>query len=278
MRILAGNETATEYDSQARNFSTETNIETLPSGKKLFIIHNFTTSWVHRTLDNLMKRMTGTKLHKANRSEWKKQYEKKSTIPMIPNKNSDTVILPFIPNINMRDLLSHHKQIKDFGECKFAETLTDEQKLEIIDKAVEKIKKLHKKDITWGELDTHNMIVDKDMNIHICDPETEYYSNVPIEEQKARDLYHFIITAAADINESSDIDYAIVAKRIINNYDNPKIIKELKKVAEKKPSLLNSITHPHLVMATLHLKSYKEYMKVKKDIVNHIEKIEEKNI
>ena len=67
--LLSGNKTATKYDSKVRNFSTQTKIVELPSGRKLFLINNYNTSWVHRGLDNTMKYFTGCKMSKAKSSE-----------------------------------------------------------------------------------------------------------------------------------------------------------------------------------------------------------------
>ena len=276
-RVLIGNKTATEYDSKIRNFSTETSIETLPSGKKVFMVHNFSTSWAHRTIDNAMKRLTGTKIHKANRSQWKKQFEGKSTIPTIDNEDVDTIVMPYIPNINLRDLLADHQEIDDFGECEFAKEISDDQKLEIVDKVTDKTSQLHDKDITWGELTTHNMIVDKDMNVHICDPETEYYDEVPMVERKARDLYNFILTTSADLKKSSNMDYGVAAKRVIDRYQGKEVIDKLKEVAAEELGALYAITGFHYY-DTLHFGSYGEFKKARQSIVEYAEKIDSNDI
>ena len=55
--LFQGNKTATEYDSKASNFSTTTNIVTLEDGRKVFMVYNYPTSWVHRSLDGVSKQI-----------------------------------------------------------------------------------------------------------------------------------------------------------------------------------------------------------------------------
>lgn len=64
--LLRGAQTATEYDSRARNFSTRTTIINLEGDKKIFAVYNYPLSWIHRWLDGFSKRMAGDRMAKAS--------------------------------------------------------------------------------------------------------------------------------------------------------------------------------------------------------------------
>ena len=239
--ILKGNETATEYDSKVANFSTQTKIVELPSGRKLFLIENYNGSAVHRGLDSLMKRLTGCKMRKAKSSEWKSRFESKSQIPVIPNEADNTIVLDYIPNVNLYDLFANRDRVSDWGECDFAGDMDAEKLLEITDKIVDKVKEIHNKGIAWGELILPNMIIDKDQNIHICDPEVSYDEDVSLTEQKARDLVDLIISISATMKQKNGVDYPDAVQRIIDRYGDVEVLSELSKLASKKPSFINKL-------------------------------------
>lgn len=265
--VAAGNATATEYDSKVRNFSTITNIVTLSGGEKLFVVYNYSASRVHRALDGFMKKATGCRMKKADFKEWKEQFEQKSRIPTIECEDKNMVVLPFIPNINAYDLFANRGVIKDFGECDFANTVDTNGLLDILEKVVMEIQDSHANNITWGELILPNIIVDKDQNVHICDPETAYDDEVPLLEQKARDLLDLIISSAAAL-EKDNVEYSVVVDRILNKYDDKEVLKELQALAQKKPSMLEKIFFGY-TKARLGLKNSKQWKSIKEAIVNY---------
>lgn len=265
--VARGNRTATEYDSKARNFSTITNIITLADGQKLFVVYNYSTSWIHRKLDGFMKRRTGCRMQKAKSSEWKSKFEEKSRIPTIECEDENTVVMPFVPNVNAHDLFAKRDEIKNFGECEFANNIGVEELLGIVDKIVDEIKDTHAQDVTWGELILPNIIIDKDQKVHVCDPETSYDKDVPIEEQKARDLLDFIISTAAAL-EKSGVEYAVSASRVLDKYGDKEIIAELKKLVSKKPRLVEKIFFGY-TKARLGLKDKKQWQYIKETIANY---------
>jgi len=267
--ILKGNETATEYDSKVANFSTQTKIVELPSGRKLFLIENYNGSAVHRGLDSLMKRLTGCKMRKAKSSEWKSRFESKSQIPVIPNEADNTIVLDYIPNVNLYDLFANRDRVSDWGECDFAGDMDAEKLLEITDKIVDKVKEIHNKGIAWGELILPNMIIDKDQNIHICDPEVSYDEDVSLTEQKARDLVDLIISISATMKQKNGVDYPDAVQRIIDRYGDVEVLSELSKLASKKPSFINKLFFGY-TKERLGVKDYDEHEEIRGQIVKKI--------
>lgn len=238
--IFHGNKTATEYDSTAENFSTITRIITLPDGRKLFAIYNYPNSWIHRAMDTFMKKMTNCPMHKASSSDWKQQFERKSNMQTIINEDPNLVLLPYIPNLNLFDLFAHHDQIKDFGQCDFAREMEPDDYLEIISQVTAKMNELHQKDIAWGEFILNNMIIDKDKNVHICDPEIEFDEAASLSEQKAQDLQDLLFNVGA---RSSDIglDMETIISKILTGYTDQQVKAVLLKQLSKDQHFLEKI-------------------------------------
>jgi tRNA A-37 threonylcarbamoyl transferase component Bud32 len=238
--LVKGNKTATNYDSKVTNYSTVTNIVE-SEGQKYFVVQNYKFSGVHRALDKFMKKVTGCRMSKADSADWKQEFEKKSRIPTIKNEDPDTVIMPFVPNVNLYDLFVNRGEIKDFGECDFAVEMKKEDMLGVLRKITKKVKEMHGSDITWGELILPNMIIDKDQEVHICDPETSYNKDVPLLEQKARDLLDFITSAAAAMKKKNTTEYGEAVSEILKEYSDPEVVRSLRELASKKPSFLSKI-------------------------------------
>lgn len=265
--LAKGNKTATEYDSRVANYSTVTNIVALSDGRKLFVVYNYPTSWVHRSLDGLMKRLTGCRMKKADSAKWKEKFESKSRIPTIDCEDENTVVMPFLPNINLYDLFANKDSIQDFGECEFAREVDVEKLLDIVDKIVAEVKNIHRQDVAWGELILPNIIIDKDEEVHICDPETSYDSDVPINEQKARDLSDLIISIAASLHKYG-VDYELSASRVLDGYKDKEVIKELQSLVMKKPGLLQKLFFGY-TKARLGLKDKAQWQDIKDAIAKY---------
>jgi tRNA A-37 threonylcarbamoyl transferase component Bud32 len=265
--LAKGNKTATNYDSRVTNYSTLTNIVTLADGRKLFVVYNYPYSQVHRSLDGFMKRLTGCRMEKANSREWKNRFESKSRLPVIPCEDENIVVMPFVSNINLYDLFVYKDDIKDFGECQFAETADVEGLLGIVDKIVVEVTDTHEKNITWGELILPNIIIDKEEKVHICDPETAYDKEVPIHEQKARDLSDLIVSVAAALDKYG-IEHGQAVKRVLDSYNDKEVIAELKVLASKKPKFLEKVFFGY-TKVRLGLKDKEQLQKIKEAIANY---------
>lgn len=266
--MVNGNETATEYDSEITNYSTQTHIVELSDGTKLFAIHNYRSSGIHREMDSLMKRLTGCKMRKSKRKEWKSDFEAKSLIPTIPCDDPDIVIVPYIPNINLQDLFTRSGEMEDVGECEFAKEVDSDKLLEILKKVVAKVSELHAISETWGELILDNCIIDKDEEIHICDPETAYDLDVSLDEQKARDLYDLIRSSSGVMKNRHDIPYEDLVSTILDEYDNEVVILELQSLCERNTAVLEKIFFGY-TKARLHLDSVKQMEEIKKAVAGY---------
>lgn len=265
--LAKGNKTATEYDSRVANYSTVTNIVALSDGRKLFVVYNYPTSWIHRSLDGLMKSLTGCRMKKADSAKWKEKFESKSRIPTIDCEDENTVVMPFLPNINLYDLFANKDSIQDFGECEFAREIDVEKLLDIVDKIVAEVKNIHRQDAAWGELILPNIIIDKDEKVHICDPETSYDANVPLNEQKARDLSDLIISIAASLHKYG-VDYGLSVSRVLDGYKDKEVIKELQSLVMKKPGLLQKLFFGY-TKARLGLKDKAQWQDIKDAIAKY---------
>ena len=267
--LFRGNKTATEYDSQVSNFSTQTHLVKLADGTKLFAVHNYRSSFMHRALDNFMKRMTDCRMTKAGYFSWKRRFEKKSQIPTIPNDTNDVVVLPFIPNINAYDLVNRADKISDVGECAFARGIDEAMTLDIFEDIIKEVERIHKDDVTWGEVNLQNVIVDKDKKIHICDPETAYDETVPMVEQKARDLFNLVISSTATIGQTYNTDYSMTIKRMLDSYKDKEVIVELQRICAKKMSWREHIFFGY-TQVRLAQRDKKQHKDIRQAIVDYV--------
>lgn len=264
---LMGNTTATEYDSHVVNFSTQTRIVTLSSGRKIFLINNYSSSAVHREMDAIMKFGEGARMRKAKSNKWKEVFVGKSRMNILPCDDPNTVALDYIPNINMYDLFANRAKIKDFGSCDFATNITPEQLLEIVGKMTKKIEGIHAEGQAWGELILQNIIIDDKQDVHICDPEMLYNDDVPFSEQKARDLFDLVMSSAGTLYQSAGVDYVVTVNKVLSTYSDKESVMALISLAHKKPSLLNKIFFPY-TKVRLGLKNQEEFDKIKEAIVD----------
>jgi len=269
--LIKGNKTATEYDSKVANFSTRTKIVELADGSKFFVINNYSTSFIHRGLDSFMKKMTGTRMAKCKSRDWKDIFEERSRIPVLDIVEPNVVVLPFIPNVNAYDLFANRGDITDFGECEYAKDIDNEGLLEIVNKIVREVKKMHEAEppVTWGELILPNIIVDKDQEVHICDPETQYKKDVPLLEQKARDLFDLIISSSSAMANKNGVEHRKTIENILGEYGDNDVLSELARLSNEKTKLLHKLFFGY-TQVRLGLSGKKEFEEIKKKIVEVI--------
>lgn len=279
LSISKGNDTAADYDCHVLNYSTKTSLVKLDSGRRIFVVFNFPASWIHRKLDGLMKFFTGKKIKKADSKDWKDTFERRTQIPTIPNSDPNVVTMDYLPNVNLYDLFVNRKQkdnkgsplIKDYGECEFARDIDLEGLLQVVEKVVDKAKSMHGKDVHWGELNLPNIIIDKDQEVHICDPETEYSEKVPVAERRARDLLVFLMSSSAAVNLTEDVDHSLTIKRALDRYGlDMDTRNELKKLVEKPMTLLQKLLFGY-TKVNYGLKDRVEYEKIMKNIAEYLQ-------
>jgi hypothetical protein len=267
--LLRGNSTATEYDSKAANFSTQTRIAELPDGKKVFIVHNYKSTGIHRWMDSAMKHLTGYPMRKATREQWKTRFEEKSNLPTIEIDDPEIVAMPFVPNINLGDLFSRQKEIKNFGECEFAEKMEEADFFEVLGEISVKVNEIHGRGEGWGELILPNVIIDNDREVHICDPEVAYDQGVAPVDQKAYDLLDLITSSCTSMEKSMGTGHERVVASILNRYADDKVFESLKIFASKKAGLKEKIFFGYS-KARLGLESLEQFNKIKKAIIDYL--------
>lgn len=283
--LFKGNKTATNYNSDATNYSTVTNNVVLESGRELFAIYNYRSSWVHRILDTFCKKISGLPMRKANYRDWPETFRENSLLPVLDlvdnngKVDGNMVVLERIPNVNVFDLIANFDDLKnpesEVDGCDFIKDMKKEDLMGIVGRFSQEVAKIHNEGKTWGDLVPSNIIIDKNQKIHICDPETIYSKKLSIEKQKAFDLLECTTSFSSVMNKNHQIPYSETINTILNNYvtlvkDNEKVIAELKKIAEKKLTILNRLGFVYL-KAHLSVQSRLELMEIRK-IISEFEK------
>ncbi len=235
--LAIGQKVATEYDSRTRSFATRSRIEKLPDGKKVFIAKNYPSAVIHRLADAFGNWLSGSKMAKAiTNKEWKRRYEEKSRVPTIASSDARTVITPFLKNVNAADYFSFNHEIKDLGALEELKHDGLEAKIEMAGRIVEELGKIHAEGAAWGEFIPDNVIITEGGKPVITESEVAYYKDVPLPEQKARDLRDFIISAAGDLSKGEKLaDYAGFAQAMIDRHPDPEVRREVVRLAKEKP-------------------------------------------
>lgn len=272
-RILTGNKTATEYDNKVENFSTKTAIKELASGEKIFVVDSYPSSLIHRLGDSVLRRFCGVKNFKAPNRIWKETFERRSNIPTIRIENKNAVAMPYIENVNLRDLMTFDKEIKNWGPIEWAENINIEEKKEILKSVVLEMEAMHRQGKTWGEAILANMIIDKNKKVWICDPEILFYNEVPKIEQKASDLKDIIFTSAASLACADKLeDYKEVVKLVFDNYSDKKVVETLIGAAKRKPTLKQRLFFVYTKNRYSPLKDFRMHEEIRRAIAEHGEK------
>ena len=179
------------------------------------------------------------------------------------------VLMPYLPNINLRDLMSRNKEMKNFGECEWAKDLDVEGKKEIIDQVVDRVIETHDQGQAWGETILDNMIITKDKRVVICDPETLYDEDVPQTQRMASDLRDITFSTTIAMLRSGDAQNPQeIVDQVLARYDNPEVTSALKRTVGKKLSLVQRLVYPIFEQARLGFKDMKEYDSIRQAILD----------
>jgi hypothetical protein len=241
--LISGIPIAVEYRGQTNNFSTQTRIVSLSDGRKAFAVYSYAASSIHRVLDGVMKHLAGLRMGKVSRKNWKEQFEMKTEIPVIESSDPHTVLMPFIPNVNGYDVFVHNKEIGDFGEIKWANKVDLEKKLELVDKIIDELRRVHEEGKVWGEFILPNIIFTKEQNVVVCDPEIEYDEGVSSLEARARDIKDILHSTCSALAKAEGMqDFPLIVKRILDRYGDEEVIGELQKLAAGKRKWWQKLT------------------------------------
>jgi hypothetical protein len=239
--LVAGEKIAAEYDTRTGNFRAQTRLDTLPDGRKIFMIYDYRGSWVHRTLDGAMKRLNGLPMRKADRGEWKKLHELKTPIPVIENGDPHMAMMPYVPNANAKDVFANNAEIENFGACDWAKDAGLEEKNALSGKIMDEMKRFHDRKGAWGEAVLSNVIFTEKQEPVMCDFEVMYDEDVPSAEAKARDVKDMCTSIGAALEAAHGQDVAVTVKRLLDRYADPEVIAEAKKLASKKRGVLANL-------------------------------------
>ena len=267
--IFSGVKTATEYDSGVTNFSTRTSILQTSSGRRVFAVDCYPSSQLHRLWDGIGRHLVGHRFAKASIGKWKEVFAAKSNIPLIESPDRRTVLMPYLPNINLHDLFARSKEMTDFGECSWAEGIDLEGKKAVVDQVVDYLTELHQKQGAWGEAIIQNMIITKDQKVVICDPEMVFDKDVPEVEQLASDLYDLTFSAAGSLMKSGEVtDPQDIVSQILSRYNNPEVTAELKKFLRRKIGVLKKMLYQTFEYGRVDVKDAGDYEKIRQAILD----------
>jgi hypothetical protein len=247
--LAIGNKTAAEYENRSRTFATETEIIILPNGKKVFASYCSPASGVHRFFDGLMTRLSGNRMAKVSRSEWKKVYETQSRIPIIENADPEVVLTPFIPSVDAHDALAFNKgekPIKNFGAVPQVAGWGLPEKIRFAEKTVKEIADAHSAGQTFGEMILPNVLITSSGEPVIAFPETRYDKDVPVLEAKARDLRDFIHSAVSALRKSEGdaVDIPEIAKRLVVSHPDENVRSEIIRLCQEKTPWFQKLIRP----------------------------------
>ena len=182
----------------------------------------------HRERDTRRRKRWGRdRAFKVDEEQWRDTFLKRSLIPAHPGNNPRIVILPFIPNISLVDLLEKFDKNKFKGEYEFGQEFESlENKLRLVQEVGAALHQLHEQGKTWGDVTPCNIGLTSDGKIIFFNPETPYTKDATVIEQKARDLFTWCVSACGALNNSELIStaYGTIIKRIFEAYGDQGVI------------------------------------------------------
>ena len=228
--ITKGYKVAGVYDTQVQGWTTRSKIVQLPDGERVFVLCSYPASWKRRTSDRLMEFLSGDPMRKPKPETWKSTVESRSNVPIVTTNSKDVVAMPFIESFNAYDLFAHQKDIKDFGPFSWAESMSVDERLNLLPPMVDALRRMHDQEKTWGEAILQNVILTRDQKPTFIDPETTY-ENIPLAEQKATDVRNLILSICGALARSEGFtDVQNVVETILDQYADPTLEVELAKI------------------------------------------------
>lgn len=271
---VSGHPVATEadYRTETKSYSTKTGFVEV-NGRKYFVVYNYPNSSRHRKGDTGCRKNMGEIALKATEENWREVFLKRSLIPAHASEDPRIVVLPFIPNVGMVDLLEKYNSNKFDDEYEFAHQYnTLNKRLELVRSVASAMRSLHKDNNTRGEIIPANVGITPDQKILFFDPETPYPSKTDLLEQKARDLKSWCISACGALNRMhKDLNFKEVIKSIFEAYEDNEVVQYLKENLCEKLSFKEPIKHPIAfpqMKARLTLNSRKQYNNIIKAMLD----------
>lgn len=258
---------AAAYDAKVQGWTTQSRIETLPDGKRVFVLVSYPNGKMRRRTDRFMEWLSGDSMRKPKPGQWKSMVESRSNIPTLQAAPSDTVVMPYIESINVYDLFAHQKDIKDFGPFVWAEKMSVEERLKLLPAMARELAHTHQQGKTWGEAILPNFILTKDQQPILIDAETTYENSVPVAEQMASDVRNMIVSTFGALARAEKMtDPKEVINQIIDGYG-PTILEPLKQLCSKKLPWRQRLTFNLFQRFRLGATDYAEFERVRTAIV-----------
>jgi len=249
--LLNGHSVASEgdYKCEATSYSTRTSLIEV-GGSKYFVIYNYPGSTSHRKADTNCRKAWGEKALKATEDTWRDTFTERSLIPTNKGENPRVVILPFIPNISLFDLIEKFDPNKFHGDYEYGKQFDNlETRIGLIKDVATSLGELHGKDITWGEVIPANIGRTQDGKILFFDPETPYLEGTPKIEQKGRDLLSWCTSACTAISrsnksENNETDYKAIIEAIFSAYPDQEVRKFVQDNLCEELKIGKTLKHP----------------------------------
>ncbi len=258
------------YDSQVKGWTTRSKIMEI-EGKKFFALCSYPASRTRRLFDRFMEAVSGDPMRKPKPEKWKETVESRSNIPTVAGTPDNMVVMPYVESINAYDIFAHQKDIKDFGPFDWAETLDVEDKIVMAKGLAETLKATHDTGRTWGEAILPNMILTKDKEPILIDPETTY-EGIPETEQKATDVRNLISSISGALARSADMkDFSPVVKSVLAGYPDKEVREELKRICSQPQPWRQRLIFDGFSRFRIGATSLNEFEQVKKTIVEVLE-------
>lgn len=221
------------YDTKIQGWTTRSKIFFV-EGKRVFALCSYPNAWLRRKFDRFMEWISGDPMRKPKPGSWKKLIESRSNIPVLADTPANMVVMPYIESFNAYDLFAHQRDIDDFGPFKWAQEMSLEQKIDLLDDIAAELAKLHAGGKTWGEAILPNIVLDQEKKPLFVDPETTY-EGISIKQQKAVDIRNLITSVCGALARADDFkDFRSIIKRILTSYGDNDTIQELGRLCKNK--------------------------------------------
>lgn len=245
---LTGHKVACEkdYDCGTASYSTKTSIIEI-GGNKYFVVYNYPGSNRHRKADTGCRKAWGEKALKASEEDWRETFVGRSLIPVHKGENDRIVVLPFIPNISLIDVLEKYEDGLFNGDYEYGRRYKDiAAKIDMIGEVSSAMRELHEEGKTWGEVIPANLGVTKEGKVLFFDPETPYVEDTSDVEQKARDLWSWCMSSCGALNRSDlEFDkYTEIINKVLNSYGDKEVVAYMQKNLCKNLSFWKTVRHP----------------------------------
>ncbi len=209
--------------AKIKNFSTITKIVAASDERQYFLVYRYPLSWIHSITDNVQRWSSGRPSSKPFTVEtWQKRFEKKSHIGLLDLKIQGLVVMEYIPNLNLWDVLHNN-----------AGALSHNQILDSLKWVAEDVNRMHANDKTWGELIVNNVILrDKTLRPVICDTEVDYWQRTGEDSRKAHDWRDLIFSACGSYTTTIERKKALAGdlfKRIEDRSTQRKLVEMCRK-------------------------------------------------